>query len=624
MRDYYILAGETAKISSLAIGGTEYGIASEIHDGNIKAKKVATAELNTTVLNGTYEWYEDSMTGIGIWSKVADENGNFATTPSITIKFAEAVNLNSFCLFFGDTTPISYTVKFMDSNGNTLGTRTEPNNFIQYDGVKTVIITVQKMKPYQRFKLTETIFGTDLGVFTASSISACNITVEYSPIANDISIDSMELSLVSDNLDYHIYNQSTNALKVLKNGTKLRPFVTDDDGTSQLGEFYITDIDSGAGSECYIVAESYMQRISDVECDPAKMYNYPTLWYKQGGRKITGYARRNHQVWQILDIIGLTDEHRASVKDTCWSVNNSLLYSASSNNCRELLQSVLLGQGATTYMRKDGKMALMSTAKALEGTKSLTLDHTVGDLAVTKSEPINAIVISSLNYSSMFCTRKQYSSADDDFNLEYNSKIGNVTYSITFGEKFLPCAVSVSVADPDTATGTSIARKRFTPIASTIFPTPENNTANSGFYVLSDDITYGKMTMEIAQSKKLDANGEDVTIHVEGLERFEMNEMSDFEIKFSDGDNKLAINIPDFKANMNNITVAWQAYVAKNIEVNFETEKTIWIGENVTLPIIYANYSNYSGYKKNVTANIVNVNIDLCTGITSAKGVVSS
>lgn len=624
MRDYYILAGETVEISSVAISGIEYNMANEIYDGNIKARKVATAELDTTVLDGTYEWYEDGITGIGVWSKVADSNGNLAPQPSVTVTFAEAVSLNSFRLFFGDTYPVSYSVRFLDANGTVLGTRTEMANIIEYSGVKTVVITIQKMKPHQRFKLAEAIFGTDLGVLTASSISACNITAEYSPVANEIPIDSMELSLVSDGMTYSVYNQSSNIAKILKNGTKLRPFVTDNDGTNQLGEFYITDIDSGAGSECYITAEGYMQRISDTECDPAKMYNYPTLWYKQSGRKITGYARRNYKAWQILDIIGLTDEHRASVKDTCWSVNNSLLYSASSSNCRELLQSVLLGQGATTYMRKDGKMALMSTVKALEGTKSQTLDHTLGNLSVTKTEPINAIIISSLKYSSMFCTRKQYSSTDDDFNLEYNSKIGNVEYSITFSEKFLPCAVSVSVADPDTATGTSIARKRFTPIASTIFPTPENNTANNGFYVLSDDITYGKMTMEIAQSKKLDANGENVTIHVEGLERFEMNEMSDFEIKFSDGDNKLAINIPDFKTDMNNITVAWQAYVARNIEVNFETEKTIWIGENVTLPIIYKNYSATSGYKKNVTASIVGVNIDLCTGITSAKGVVSS
>lgn len=624
MRDYYILAGETAEISSAAISGIEYNNVKEIYDGNIKTRKVATAELNTTVLDGTYEWYEDSMTGIGVWSKVADENGNFTTRPSITITFAEAVNLNSFRLFFGDTFPVSYSVKFLDASGAVLGTRTEMANIIEYSGVKTVVITVEKMKPYQRFKLAEAIFGTDLGVFSASSISACNIIAEYSPVANEIPIDSMELSLVSDGLGYHVYNQSSNMLKILKNGTKLRPFVTDDDGTNQLGEFYITNIDSSSGSECYITAESYMQRISEAECDPATMYNYPSLWYKVGGKKRTGYARRNYMVWQILDIIGLTNEHRFSISDTCWSINSSMIFGANSNNCRDLLQSILLGQGATAYMRKDGKMALMSTVKALEGSKSHTLDHTVGSLSVIKSEPINAIVISHLGFSSMFCTRKQYSSADDDFNLEYNSKIGNVTYSATFDEKFLPCSISVSVVDPDAVSGGSVAHKRFTPIASTIFSTPDSNTSNSGFYISSDDVTYGKMTVNVSQSKQLDANGEDVTIYVNGLERFEMNEMFDYEMNFSDGENKLAVNIPDFKADMNNMTIAWQTYVAKNIEVNFETEKTIWIGENVTLPIIYANYSKKSSYRKNITASIVNVNIDLCTGITSAKGVVSS
>lgn len=626
MRNYYILAGETVEIASVAISGTEYGVANEIYDGNIKAKKVATAELNTTVLDGTYDWYEDDMTGIGIWSKVADENGNLSPRPAITVTFAEAVNLNSFRFSTGGTGTVvkSYTFTFKDANGNVLGKRTEPVNVIEYDGVKTVEITVEKVNPYQRFKLAEVMFGTDFEVFGASSISACNITAAYSPIANEIPIDSMELSLASDVMGYHVYNQSSNMLKILKNGTKLRPFVTDDDGTNQLGTFYITDIDSSIGSECYITAENYIQRISDAECDPTTMYNYPSLWYKRNGKKITGYARRNYIIWQILDIIGLTDKYRASISDSYWSINTAMIFSANSNNCRELFQSILLGQGATAYMRKDGRIALLSTVKALSGTTSHTLDHTVGNLNVIKTEPINSIVVSHLGNSSMFCTRKQYSSSDDDFNIEYNSKIGNVTYSITFDEKFLPCSISVSVVDPDTVSGKSVVYKRFTPIGSTIFSTPENNTSSSGFYVSSDDVTYGKMTVNVAQSKQLDANGEDVTIHVDGLERFEMNEMFDFEIKFSDGDNKLAVNIPDFKADMNNITVAWQSYVAKNVEVNFETEKTIWIGENVTLPIIYANYSNRLGYKKNITANITSVNIDLCTGITNAKGVVSS
>ncbi len=167
-------------------------------------------------------------------------------------------------------------------------------------------------------------------------------------------------------------------------------------------------------------------------------------------------------------------------------------------------------------------------------------------------------------------------------------------------------------------------QKKFSPISDTFSLGNDNNPQNSGFCVISDDITYGKMTVNVSQSKRLDANGEDVTIHVFGLERFEMNEMFDFEMKFSDGDNKLNINIADFEADMNNIEIAWKAYVAKNIEVSFETEKTIWIGENVTLPVIYADYGKQSGYKKNVTASIVSVSIDLCTGITSAKGVVSS
>ncbi len=624
MRDYYILAGETAEISSVAISGMEYGTAKEIYDGNIKAKKVATAELNKTVLDGTYEWYEDGMTGYGLWSKVADENGSLSPRPAITVTFAAPINLNHFGLFFGDTLPVTYTAKFLNASGGVIGTRTESANYVTYNNVKTVVITIENMKPYQRFKLAEVMFGTDFGVFDSSDISACNIIAEYSPVANEIPIDSMELSLVSDGMGYHVYNQSSYTAKMLKNGTRLRPFVTDDDGTSQLGTFYITDIDSSSGSECYITAESYMQRISEGECDPATMYNYPSLWYKVSGKKITGYARRNHLIWQILNIIGLTDEYRVSVKDSYWSINTGMIFSASSNNCRDLLQSVLLGQGATAYMQRDGKTALLSTVKALAGTKSHTLDHTVGNLSVIKSEPINAVVVSHSGHSSMFCTRKLYSSADDDFNLEYNSKIGSVTYLITFGDKFMPCSISVSAVDPDTMSGGSVMRKTFSPISDTFSFGNDNNPQNSGFCVISDDITYGKMTVNVSQSKRLDANGEDVTIHVSGLERFEMNEMFDFEMKFSDGDNKLNINIADFEADMGNIETAWKAYVAKNIEVSFETEKTIWIGENVTLPVIYANYGSRSECKKNVTASIVSVSIDLCTGITSAKGVVSS
>lgn len=623
MRDYYILVGESAKISSASGTHLEYGTnTTELFDGCIRARKVATAELNVTKLDGTYEWFSDTS-NIGVWTEVADGDGNLTNNPTITAIFANPIDFNCFKLFFGDTKPIQYNIFFYDTNGKSVFGSV---NWIDDYGyladytnknVKTVVISDIKMPPYQRFKLCEIFVGWDMEVFTSANIASCNISASYSPIANEIPTDSMECTLVSDDMRFHPLNEIST--KKLKHKVPLRPFTIDNYQAEQLGTYYISDFDCGTGYEAIITAESDMSNIAEKTCNPDLMYNFKNLWYKVSNKKISGSVYRNHMLWEILKIIGITNYTNDS---SDLSINTTMENFAQSDNCRELFQSILLGLGSTSYMKRDGKRQLVSTGSALLGTLSHTLDHTIGDMSYSHSDKVNSVKINNLGLETKFCTRQLYSSNNDDFDLEYKAESGNVTYETSFDEKFIPCAISVSTLDDDIYSGRNVMTHHFKGVSPSLY----NNLTDSGdtssnneFFLMEEDISPGKMKLVVRQLSMLNPDTTHITIY--GLMRYKIEDMFEFVMKLTDGDNQIDINIPDFKANFNRIERAWKSFAEYTDEVKFETESPLWIGEKATLPIAYENYSQEKSLKR-ITASITDVSIDLCSGITKAKGVV--
>lgn len=624
MRDYYILVGESAKISSASGTQLEYGTnTSELFDGCTRARKVATAELNVTKLDGTYEWF-DGNSNIGVWTKVADENGGFTNSPTITVIFSEPISFNCFKLCFGDTKPKYYTITFYDANGVKIFSYVNATNdsydLGNYKNAKKAVITDIEMPPHQRFKLCEVLVGQDMEVFTSANIASCSISASYSPIGNEIPVDSMECALISDDMRFHALNTVSNESKKLKDKATVKPFVIDDYNASQLGTYYISTLDTSSGVQALITAESDLSEVSDAICDPTTMYNFPNLWYKSSGRKVSGYVRRNYTLNQILKIIGLKDY---VITSGSISENTTMEMFAHSDNCRDLFQSVLLCIGATSYMRRDGKRSLLSTSTALSGTQSHSIDHTLGDISYTKNSAVNSIKFSYIGLASKFCTRQIYQSSDDTFGLEYKREFGIVTYEINFDDKFIPCAISVSTLDgSDLTTGRNVMIHHFNGVSQNLYSNltdHDDNSQNNEFYITNEDITSGKLNLTVRQTSLMDS--ENTRIGIYGLMRFETEITSEFIMKISDGNNQIEINIPDFGPNFNLIEIAWKSFSKYIGKVNFETEKTVWIGENVTLPIAYENYSPEKILKR-ITASITDVSIDLCSGITKAKGVV--
>lgn len=628
MRDYYLLFGDTAEYSSGSAENAQIGTnVAELFDQNICQRKVATAELNVCRLDGSYDWYDGSNKGLGIWSECAGADGYMSNPLAITIQFKDAVAFSGAWAIWGDTKPQMANITFYNSQGQSLGNVNLADDLFsrfyyeQYgkilSDVKSIKINNIKCKPYQRFKLIELFVGEDVVVINSDSIASCTVSASYSPICNELPIDTLEAQLVSDNVAFSAVVKKSQVTRLENN--IVRPYVIEDTTVYALGKYNTGNLTTSAGSELTISAENDMGKLSESNCEPDTMFGLSSTWYKQNGTKYGVAYRRNNILWQVLEHIG-AENCLSLTADKDFSINTVFRGRATSSNCRELMQTILCGRGATSYMMRDGRRLLESTTFAFSNAAQHMLDHTLDSFSYDLLPKIGKIKYSGKATGSMFAWVQYYTSGQDESPIEYQAiKSNNVQYDIEFDSDFLPCMITAAVD------GSAVATHRFS-CATGFRPTiKELVDSTNKFRITSEDIRPGRMIVTADQSGGiLNTSGNlPAIIAVYGLKKFENEADSAHTFSLENGSyNQSEINIPDFIADLNAMTKSWKAYAEYTAEVQFSTEKNVWLGEEVTIPAVHNNRKPPDTFGvKNINVHVTGVTVDLCSGLTQVKGV---
>ena len=114
----------TNKANITAVNASNISILNQLKDLNTKLYKYATCEDGYTLLDGTYRYLPDNLSGTNkqlafINNQISDIYGHFTNIPKITYSWSNTVEFSGLRIFFGgDSYPTEILVKIY--NGNTL------------------------------------------------------------------------------------------------------------------------------------------------------------------------------------------------------------------------------------------------------------------------------------------------------------------------------------------------------------------------------------------------------------------------------------------------------------------------------------------------------------------------
>ncbi len=192
----------------------------DLKTDNVAALPYATYEPNFWLLDGKYKFMpaDDSLIHIGLISaSMSNGSGIISTPPVVTINFSSVHSSDGLVLRFGgmsDDYANSITVKYYDaSNALILSKNYSPDSW-EYDmdfsatGFKKIEITFfGTNKPYRYLRLTGIDFG-QLISFEKTDVEDASMVEEINPLSTEISINTCELKLFSDDEEFAITNPS--------------------------------------------------------------------------------------------------------------------------------------------------------------------------------------------------------------------------------------------------------------------------------------------------------------------------------------------------------------------------------------------------------------------------------
>lgn len=177
---------------------------------HLTVKKFATLELNQWVLDGTFEQFPDNpeVENWGLWSKqISGENGDFSEPVVLTIEFDDNHTSEGLTLYFrADTGEYStdFTIEYFNSAGALILTKDFSANHAEYfaespaEDYRKIVITFRKTSlPFRYLKLTEIKYGS-IKIFDEDSIVSATILEEVDPTGAELSINTMECTIYTD------------------------------------------------------------------------------------------------------------------------------------------------------------------------------------------------------------------------------------------------------------------------------------------------------------------------------------------------------------------------------------------------------------------------------------------
>lgn len=214
--------------------------------------KVATFETDFWKLDGTFSLFPDTPSSYewGYWSlSMSDSNGDFTVPPVMTITFTTNHTSSGLTLYFDELNSDyanSVNIKWYDSAGTLLDDQNfTPDTTVYFcdnsvtDYRKIVITFNSTNKPYRFLKLYNIAYG-EIKLFGSSDIVSANIVEEVNVLSSEISINTFNLRLHSNDALFDILNPQ-GVYEALQQKQPLTVTETVNGVIKQMGTFYLDE-----------------------------------------------------------------------------------------------------------------------------------------------------------------------------------------------------------------------------------------------------------------------------------------------------------------------------------------------------------------------------------------------
>lgn len=216
---------------------------------DIEEIKYGTLEKNQFALDGNFELMPENENNICWWSNEMSNNKSiFATPPVLTIDFSKVHSSVGLTLTFSKTDNYCNHLKieYYDISNNLISSKEfYPDSFRAVckdsaENYKKIVITFYSMNnPYRYLKLYKILYGSE-EVFEGDNLENANLLEETDLISSEISINTLDFTVHSDNDDFNLINPK-GLYKLLQERQKLKVTETliKENKVLDMGTFYL-------------------------------------------------------------------------------------------------------------------------------------------------------------------------------------------------------------------------------------------------------------------------------------------------------------------------------------------------------------------------------------------------
>lgn len=228
---------------------------SQLRSDDFEFQNYATLEKDFFLLDGSFDflpkendwgWWKYEN-GIGWWSKsMSGENGTFQVPPTLEINTLESGGLYSasgLTIVFLEDYPLEFSVDWYGESGALIHHEICYPNALHYfcpskvNGFRRVVLTFTKASPYRYVKVESIKYGSEY-VWNGDKVISAKVLEEVDPISSEISINTLNFELYSDNREFDLFNKN-NLLSVFSENQKIEVIQVMEGKEIQMGTFYL-------------------------------------------------------------------------------------------------------------------------------------------------------------------------------------------------------------------------------------------------------------------------------------------------------------------------------------------------------------------------------------------------
>jgi hypothetical protein len=425
----------------------------QLKEDSLSVPKYATMEDNFFLLDGSFEPFPDNPASIdmGYWSNsMSNSSGLFTANPTLTISFTANHSSAGITLTFLDDYPLKVKVTWYTLANVVISDKTFVPDSLYYfcdnsiQNFGKIVIEFVQTAPYRYIKLTAIDYGIFMD-FAYNEVTDASINEEVNPVSSEISINTADFSLHSDNGDFDLTNLQ-GMYQLFQQSQKVHIKQVFDTETKQMGTFYLETWKSSDAYNATFTAQDAVGQMDKTNFKLGQIYVDETaeniISAIMASAGVTDYTVENDLKSVTLSGWIPICTHRAALQHVAFALgaivddsrgNTIRIYKGTQSYSRVITSSRKFDGGETTLLSYVSDVNLtahnyilnasseqISTGTYATGTYEIQFDAAVSDLSatgatITESHPNYAIITVSAA-GTVTLTGKKYSDNSSVYN----------------------------------------------------------------------------------------------------------------------------------------------------------------------------------------------------------------